>query len=382
MWLRIKAMIQKLDQIDPVSGICKRLFLNHPLLAAISVSVILVSVWWILGSYTVAHVSLTKNITGPKDFDEMSFAVFLWGIFVPAIWWYYLSLPKMWYKMVDALCALGLVDRDLFEKAILPKLGKSFFLPSFLLAALVVFLYKLNSVPTEIAHGRISFWFVTPFGNLLICLYVGLNAYVLIGFALKALTLIMASRQYFYTKGIKSIYLFHPDQCGGFASVGNLAMFIASLAVFAGLWATWYLLLPLLAGGQINHSLSVILIYLAYMILVPLLLISLTRPVSQAMRRYKHKEVMRVSKKLQHHLSTIVENENKQSSPDVFITSKKYMEDYENFIRLYENLNAMPESPIRKINLQRFSSIAAVPAILGVLSIAADVFTLLAWFRK
>ena len=377
---RIVSIIGKLNQIDPVSSISRKLFWDKPLLTSIGVGALQVSIWWILGNYTITHYP--GDIVGPKNLDELSFGLFLWGIFSPVLWWYYLSLPRLWKKAILALCKEEVVECELFQKTVVPKLNNIQFIPSILIAALVLYIYMANSVPTEIALGRLSFWFVTSFGNIAIALYVGCNAYIFVNFALRTLILIMTLRHYFYTNGIKVIHVYHVDKCGGFAPIGNLAMSVASLAVAAGVWATWYALLPVMAGGKMNLSATVILLYLAYAILAPLLLVSLTRPVSLAMKRYKQEVVMKVSRRLQDDLTSLVVNEKGSEKVDAVLSVLQKMEEYQKLNTLYDLLSAMPESPIRTANLKRFTGFAAIPGIVFFLSFFADIFTWMTFLRK
>lgn len=377
---RIVSIIRKLNQIDPVSPISKKLLRDKPVLTAIIIGAILVGIWWILGNYTVAHYP--GNIIGPTDPDELSFGLFLWGIFVPILWWYYLSFPRLWEKVILALCKAEVVECESFRQTVIPKFNNVQFIPSFLISALVVYIYMANSVTTEIVNGRLSFWFVTPFGRVAIALYVGCNAYIFVNFVLRTLIQIMTFRKYFNTHGIKAIHVYHVDKCGGFAPIGYLAMSIASLAVAVGIWATWYALLPVMVGGKMNLSATVFLLYLAYAVLAPLLLISLMRPVSSAMKRYKQEIVMKVSRRLQDDLKSLFANGKETEKIDAVLSVLQKMEEYQKLNALYDHLSAMPESPIRAVNLKRFSSFAAIPGIVGFVSFFADVFSMMSFFRK
>jgi hypothetical protein len=380
------AVFTKLNQVNPVSWLSKKVFFNSPLLTAICSSALQVSFWWFYGNYVVATKSSASRlpITGPMDLGEMSFGFFLWGIFLPLILWYSLSLPRMWNKALSSLCSQEVVECEPFEQVINRKLNNTYFLPSVIISLAVTYFYMTVSIPAEIATGRVSFWFVTPFGKIMIALYVGLNSIVFINFALRTLILILNLRHYFKTYGIKVIHIYHVDKCGGFAPIGNLAMRIASLAVAAGVWATWYALLPLTAteNGKFYLNSTVILLYLAYAILVPLLLISLTRPVSQAMKRYKQEIVMQVSRTLQEELKSLVVKKTGTEKIDAVLNVLTRMEEYQKLNALYDHLSAMPESPIRSINLKRFSGFASIPAIVGMVSFLADFFSMLSWLQR
>jgi hypothetical protein len=117
---------------------------------------------------------------------------------------------------------------------------------------------------------------------------------------------------------------------------------------------------------------------MAYLILVPLLLISLTRPVSLAMRRYKRAVVMKVSRKLQSELG-LPAKKKRTGSPDMVYNALSDNEKFQRLNSLFDRLNAMPESPIRALNIKRFTGLASIPAIIGIVSLASDIFDL---FKK
>jgi hypothetical protein len=121
---------------------------------------------------------------------------------------------------------------------------------------------------------------------------------------------------------------------------------------------------------------------LAYAILVPLLLVSLTRPVNLAMKCYKQEIVMKVSRVLQDQLKSLVVNEKGSEKIDAVLNVLQKMEEHQKLHALYDHLSAMPESPIRSVNLKRFTGLAAIPGIVGFLSFFADVFTWMSFFRK
>jgi hypothetical protein len=176
--------------------------------------------------------------------------------------------------------------------------------------------------------------------------------------------------------------MYHIDKCGGFAPIGNLAMRLASIAVAAGVWAAGYSLLPLAAFGKINFSFLVICLYFAYLFLVPFILISLTKPVSLAMKRYKQEVVMKVSRKLQDELIVLVIDEEGEEKIDVVLSTLKKMEEYQKLNTLYDRVSDMPETPIKGVNLKRFTGLASIPAVIGIISFFADFFQVLSWFQK
>ena len=372
---KVKIFLQRLNRFDPVTAISNRLFRGSPLVTAIIVGIVNVCGWWLVGNLTILLYPSGK-FTGPTDLSELSWGLFIWGVFVPVVWWYYLSLPKLCKKMVSSLCNEGVVESNSFEKTITLKLNSPSSLLSFFIALVILSIYFSVSMPAEIAAGRVIFWFMTPWGKVIEALYIGVAIYVSANYVLKTLTLILAMRKYFYTKGVKTVHVFHADQCGGFESVGFLATRIASLAVFAGIWAVGYSMLPFMAGGRIIFSATAVMQYLFYAIMVSLLLVSLLWPVSRAMKHYKYEMIMKVARKLQRELNLLVENEEEQEPLDIAANTFKDQEDYQKLYQFYNQLKSTPEWPIRALNLKRFAGFALIPALVGLVSLASDLFTL------
>jgi len=269
--------------------------------------------------------------------------------------------------MVSSLQQSGLVDKEMTN--IIP--DKSFTFLSLLLAAIVGLLYRYNSINVEIELGRISFWFVTNWTIILLCIIIAVNYYVLLNFVLDTIVLSYRMASFFKRKGILSLIIFHIDGCGGFAPIGSLAMKISSLAVLAGIWAVWYSLLPKLFGTAPNLGISVWLIYAAYIILAPVLLLLITWPVHKAMRKYKMEYKQRVCDNLEttfNTLSSAIIN-----APYKNLTAlTENLEQYKCLMQVLERVDAIPEWPILLANFKKFTGFASLPGIIGFVSFLFD----------
>jgi hypothetical protein len=388
---KIWSTLKRLNHFDPLGAFSKRLFWGSPLLTALMVGLLLVAGWWMMGEYSkdlhptseaicsaYPQIVCPKNLTIVYQTDpaELAFALFLWGIFVPVTWWYCLSMPNMWNKLLTSLARENVIDSRGLKQVLTPALESSFWMPSFLISVFVMALYFWGSLPSEIELGRASFWALTLQGRVMVTAYVGINTFVVISFVLRTLILIAVTGHFFAKHGIKEIHVFHVDRCGGFGAIGALATQISSLAVFMGLWAVWYSALPALSGGNMNFGITVILLYSAYAILVPLLLIALTRPVSLAMKRHKQQLLMKVSVRLQEELDLLINRAGSDQMDEFFAQGKSGANRYQNLQQLYEQLSQIPESPIRLLNLKRFTGFAIFPAIFGSISFMLNVFDL------
>jgi hypothetical protein len=227
-------IIQKLIRLpDPLFVLLHRKLKVKPGIGAISIGVIQVFVWWLVDAITKSKF-LDSRIIHVTDLDEFSFGLFLWGIFVPILWWYYLSWPNLLEKTISSLCEYEVVDCKLVKDEMEKQQKYSFTFIAFWITLIVLALYFFNSMPTEIGEGKLSFWFVSWWGKTVLGIFIGVNAYIFVMFVLKALEMIFRLRNFFKRVGVKSVYVLHVDKCGGFGVIGSLAMRLSSLAVLVG----------------------------------------------------------------------------------------------------------------------------------------------------
>jgi hypothetical protein len=352
---------------DPLYTYVTLIFKSHTVLASIVMGVLTVGLWIgtsaLIENFYPGHASVYFY-----DPDEFTFGFFVWGFFVPVLWWYYLSSKNAWMNMVKSLVRKKLVDLEIIK--IIPK--KSFTLLSLLLALLVGLLYRFNSIPTEIGLGRTSFWFVTDWSIFLICMLVALNSYVLIIFLLDTVLISYRMASFFKHNGIRSLVIFHVDGCGGFGQIGSMAMRMSSLAVLAGLWAVWYSFLPKFFGAALNLGLNVWLIYGVYLILAPLLLLTITRPVHKAMRKYKLEYKKKVCNNLETVFSALSNMSIELPCNDPKVINEN-LDLYKRLTPVLERVDAIPEWPIMLSNFKRFTGFASLPGIIGFISFVFDV---------
>ena len=150
MLTKIWEILKRTNRFDPLGTFCQGLFWGIPSLAAVAIGVVLVAVWWGMGQYSknidpvptlemicaaYPQIECPENITivHYTDYAEYSFALFLWGVFVPVIWWFYLSIHTMWDKLLQSLAREELVDTRKLRVTLQPALDGSFWLPSLLI---------------------------------------------------------------------------------------------------------------------------------------------------------------------------------------------------------------------------------------------------------
>lgn len=368
---KVKDLLLTIHRVDPVHLFFSRLFGGHALTGGIVVGLIHVGIWIgvsrIISSNLPALTRQTREIIFFNNPDELSFGLFLWGFFVPVVWYFYLASGKLWQGAVKSLIAEGVVRENFVQ--ILDNFY--FTLLAVVISIAVGVLYVQNTIPGEIEAGRFSFWFVTSWSVAVITGMLMLNAYIFISFVLN--TILMAYRvfHYFGVNAILKVKVFCEDDCGGFGAFGRLAIKFSLLAVLVGVWAVWFTLLPVLSGGQPNFSASVILLYTAYIILVPTILLSITWPIHRAMQKYKLDFKREFALRMNHNFSCLTELES-PGMEDFENYNQKSLEFYEQ-LAVYQTINTMPEWPLATRTYRRFSRIASLPGIIGVASYIFDV---------
>ncbi len=328
------------------------------------------SLWIGISKAVEESYPLLTNIRYFYHPDELSFGLFLWGVFIPVLWAYYISSDQQWKEMVSTLVEEKVVDQDFMSILVKP----AYPLLALTLAIGIGLFYRYVSIPGEIAHNRFSFWFVNPWMMFVITFLVAFNANIFISFVLRTINLSYRMRSYFDKYGAQKVHIFSADECGGFGVVGNLAMRFSFLAVLVGVWATWYYLLPKLTHAQEApiSGLTVILIYTAYAILVPLLLYLITHPVHGAMLEYKRRYKADVAARLEQLFANIDHLDLLRASCEG--DAARYLDDYGRMKMVFERIDAMPVWPISLKSFKKFSGLASLPGIIGFITWVVDMF--------
>ena len=330
----------------------------HATHTALLMGILHLSLWQIVGTL-VLHMGCQGEIAYITDMDELAFGLFLGGVFVPILWWYYLALPKIWKDTVQSIYKAGIVGKEVFSILNVP----SYTLLVWMVTGLIGLLYRFNGIQSEVSLGRISFWFVNRWTILTITIIVIIHTYALVSFILKALLLAWRMWKFFTQYGIQRVRIFHADGSGGMGVVGDLAMKIAGFAVLVGMWAVWFSALPWFRTGKFNFGLSVILLYAAYVILTPLILVSILWPAHRAMQKYKYSYENKLADELEQTLRFIFEKQNIDT----------YLERYHALLTVYQAAQDIPTWPISRRRFAKFTSIASIPGVFGIISSIHDV---------
>ncbi len=379
----ISKLYKKLIQVqDPIYPLAQKISRGRPIIGAVLVGIIQLCLWWLVGS--IIHTNFPNpEIVHLTDSDEFSFGFFLWGVFIPILWWYYLSWPSILKKVIKTLGDNDVISKDKLERAINSRQKNTFTIPACLITIFILILYFSDSITVEISSGRISFWFISWWSKLILGIFVGVSAYILIVFLFKVLQTILIFRKFFMKNGVKKVYVLHVDECGGFLVIGNLATRLSTLAVIVGMWAVWYSILPWLVGGKMNFSSTVLMLYGAYAILAPLLLLSLILPAHYAMQRYKKDRMHTYTQKIQNKFELVNTN---FECEGLEITSpgktRHYINECQKQYDFYMLLANTPEWPIKMLNLKRFTRFALLPGVGGVISFIITAYDILDLYTK
>ncbi len=168
-----KQMVNTTKTSDPIYVFFNHVSRSKPLTVSIVISLFQICLWVGISTIVLYRYPGIADVYF-FDLNEFSFGFFLWGVFTPILWWYYLSLPKMWKDTTISLQQTGLVDRGI--RRIIPE--RSFTILSLLLSLFAGTVYRFSTIPAEIALGRVSFWFVTDWTIIIVTCLVTINSYV------------------------------------------------------------------------------------------------------------------------------------------------------------------------------------------------------------
>lgn len=103
-----------------------------------------------------------------------------------------------------------------------------------------------------------------------------------------------------------------------------------------------------------------------YILLVPTILLSITWPIHVAMQKYKLDFKREYALRMDHYFACLAELQN-PGMEDIESYNQSNLEFHEQ-LAVYQAINAMPEWPLATHTYRRFTRIASLPGIIGVVS--------------
>jgi hypothetical protein len=224
----------------------------------------------------------------------------------------------------------------------------------------------------SVSTSPVSFWFVNPGTASMALLMNGMSTYVI---AITALTALLSAKEihtFFRNERVPiSVHPLHPDQCGGFGSLGWMALRWGLVAVLLGIWATVLTLSPIIKGDFPRPGLEMLLLYLAYVLLVPLCLLSPVWAAHGAMKKFRDAKLKELAEALESILDSV---EDSRGWPVADLQSRlARMTDLRQLYRIVQETT--PTWPIAAPAVRAFSITAILPLLSGVLPVALDTLT-------
>lgn len=369
-----------------------------PLRAAIWVGIINAIVYFGAGLF-INHTYLQKTFMPIFHPAELSLGVFIWFIFLPVLWAYYMWQPRATFKVIQSLrsnsvipCANNIPQpkaaisetadsnvshNDLGSMMTLVLSKSRWSAIAFLITLAVMASYVISLVPTEFAsmQGIPTFWFVDRRTHSLLFALVFLNGYIFSSFLIRTIVTVWEFHTFFrVNKFVITVHPFHPDQCGGLASLGSFSVRIGLLAVVVGAWAVFFTFRPMLCGGYPVLDFSTISLFVLYIILAPTFLLAPVWSAHKAMEHFRDSKLSEISIELEELvISSLARLSAARLSKDAKVLQTdlekmKYLQDMYQFIR-----KTTPTWPISVPTFKKFSITASLPLVLGVLSFIIDI---------
>ncbi|MCL4531365.1 MAG: hypothetical protein M1282_18425, partial [Chloroflexi bacterium] len=217
------------------------------------------------------------------DKRETPIVFFVFFVFVPLVWLFYVWQPRGFSKVLSELDRSGVIGKpnnafplqEIFKPSM--SFNKAYYLLISIAAVimgLLIWLSNISSPKDPFYFGEPDIWykvnslyfwiFFVPLGSV--------NVYIVSWIVCRQIAATTTYTRIFQAFEIKP-KLFHPDMCNGLASLGDYAIYSALLAVLAGFWLFFFTSYPLLLGQPMNLQTDTILVFIIYVIAVPSLLL-------------------------------------------------------------------------------------------------------------
>lgn len=319
------------------------------------------------------------NFTTIYDPAEMMNGINVLIFFWPMIWALYRWFPASTYRM-----ALDLEERELIlvpddaqptAWRLSTKLKQQFdqkylyYLAVFgTLAAALVFFFYAVPMQTRLA-GQVNFWYFKPGVKVFFIVLFTCSNYFLFLMLFRQIFTLRVIAQYFQQQScIQKIYPLHPDHSGGFSSVGSLSVSMSMIVVLVFIWSLVYQFHTVLLGGKPLMSI-IILVYIIYILIIPVMLITPLWFPHKAMLKYKDSRLREISEKL---LQITTETSKGINSGQVELFNIN-VEWEKKLIEQYKIIDEqIPVWPIGFRAVRNFSITALIPAAIGLIPTFID----------
>lgn len=333
-----------------------------------------------------------ENFISIFDPAEIWWGSFLW-LFVSPIWWaYFVWQPIGISKAIDSLHQNDVIfnpgeikdpvsttpkpateNRDLSSRVSSALRRSLWLILALLTTSVVILLHEVFLLPRSPLE-KPTFWFVDLRTRFLLHVLTGLDAYVLASLGLRTLATVFELRAFFRNRNsITAIHPLHPDKCGGSGALGTFATRLGGLGVIIGFWAVFLTCYPMIVGRPSQLNLAIVMIYVVYIVVTLICLITPIWSAHKAMERFRDSKLSTISHELEElvtssmgRLGTMIQAPDaKPLQADV--DKMGYLRQMYQFI-----LSTTPVWPISVPTIKAFATTASLPLVSALLPFVID----------
>ena len=340
---------------------------------------------YVLVGLIVDHIYAGQRYMSIQNPAELLNGMNVWAIFLPMIWGLYRWMPGKTYKTITILENNCLIitekpDYQSFEKLsqTIKKAYNNGFIDRLAFLGMVVTtgIFMIFCVPLqEKALGIKDFWYYTPVTTIIFTLIFAFSCYIIFLLVFRQIYVLWLIDNFFKQPGcIEKIYPHHPDKCGGFSDIGLLStgmgLYVILVLVWALIYAYYY---PIIAGGKPLWT-TLIIVYIAYFLIVPILIIIPLWSPHQAMLRFKQTKLKDISTELLKLTSESINTIHLEDSTELCSD----MDRIKKLEELYVFLDAQtPVWPVYFKSLRLFSIATSIPFVLSMVANVAELVNLI-----
>ena len=227
---------------------------------------------------------------------------------MPIIWAMYRWMPKITNDVIREIEKKELIltsektEKKFIPLSVMVQLAiqkKTIYILSIIavIATSIIFFYFTIPLQTS-SIGRPPFWIYKPASFIIYIFIFSSSCYVVFLMLIRQISTILAFSRYFKNPdSIKKIIPLHADDCGGFSGFGVITTRTVIVVILILVWSLGQAYFPLLEGKEPIWN-SMIVIYLFYILFVPIILIAPVWNLHITMVRYKQKIINQLSNEL------------------------------------------------------------------------------------
>jgi hypothetical protein len=306
------------------------------------------------------------------DPKELPISIFAYLVTAPLVWLFYTWQPRgisnVFYRLYQN-DVIGEVQNSTSQRIfkLNSLMGKIHFWLSSVVTAIGILMWLSDVYRpfNPFSFGETSLWWMLNpiyFWAIWIPL-VFINLYMVAWIVFRQIAATAAFTSLFKVFQIKPKVL-HPDECNGLAPVGDYSIRSALIAVFFGFWLFVFTTYPMLFGQPINLNIDMVLLFIAYIIAVPSLLLPPVMEAHKAMVEAKNRALEDLAEQIRILLA--------ETDTEKILLLKDLLSELE---RRYEIATKKYRTwPFRPLSIKSFGVSAVMPIVSTGISYFIDLY--------